>query len=167
MSERYLKLDADFVRNEISNLLAAYPELADDEQLRLDTIEAETDAHRIIERALEQRQEAEMLAGAIRAREVDMAARRGRFERKSDAMKELIRQVMKAARIDKLTLPDASLSFFKPRASVGIEDINDLPQGFWKRVPDKAAIKAAFDRGEQVPGAMMVLGTEGLSIRTK
>lgn len=167
MSDQYLHLDAQFVKAEIAKLVDAHPELAEDEALRLDTIEGETNAYRIIERALEQRQEAEMMAGAVRAREVEMAGRRGRFERKSEAMKTLIRHIMKAARVDKLQLPEATLSISQSRSSVGIEDPNSLPQGFYKRVADKAAIKAAFDRGEDVPGAILVLGSEGLAIRTK
>jgi len=169
MPDKYLHLDAEFVKAEIAKLIEAYPELAEDESLRLDMIEAETSAHRIIERALDQRQEAEMMAGAVKAREDDMAARRGRFERKSEAMRTLICHVMKAARIDRIPLPTASLFITKPRMSVGISSLDDLPQGFFrvKREPNKDAIKQALEAGQEVPGAFSVLGTEGLMIRTK
>lgn len=169
MSDRFLHLDAEFVKAEIAKLIDAYPDLADDEALRLDAIEGETNAHRIIERALEQRQEAETMAGALRERVVNLAARQGRFLRKSAAMKELIRHIMKAARLDKLQLPEATLSLVTPKTSVGIEDLEELPQGFYRtiREPDRAAIKAAFDAGQQVPGAILVTGSDGLMIRAK
>lgn len=162
-------LDAQFVRGEVERLIARFPELADDDTLRMDAIEGETDAHRIISRALRERQEAEMMAEAIAARVTEMAGRRARFERKSEAMKELIRGMMKAAKLPKLVLPEATVSILPGRTSVGIGDLNDLPQGYFKtyREADKAAIKQAFDRGEEIPGAHLVTGSEGLSIRSK
>lgn len=169
MTDRYLALDAEFVKHEIGKLIADCPELAEDDGLRLDMIEGETSAVRIVERALAERQEAEMMAGAIKAREIDLTTRRGRFERKSEAMKQLIRSIMKAAQLDKLTLPDATVSLSKPRYSVGIEDVDELPQGYVKltKSADKDAIRKAFDNGEPVPGAAMVLGVESVIIRTK
>lgn len=169
MSDKYLHLDAQFVKAEIAKLIEAYPELADDESLRADTLEGQTNALRIIERALAERQDADMLAGAVKAREEELYARRGRFERKSDAMKALIKSIMRAANLDKLTLTEASLSLTKGRQTVGIEDLDQLPQGYFKttRQADKAAIKSAFDRGEEIPGAFIVTGDTGLTIRTK
>lgn len=169
MSDTYLFLDAAFVKAEIGKLLAEYPELEDDEALRADVIEGETDAMRIIERALNEQREAETMVGAIKAREIDIAARRSRYERKSDAMRQLIRAVMKAAKLDKVSLTEASLSLTRGRQTVGIDDLDALPQGYFKtiRQADKAAIKASFDAGEPVPGAILVTGAESLTIRTK
>ncbi len=169
MSDQYLYLDAAFVKAEIGKLLAEYPELEEDDALRADAIEGETDAHKLISRALEQRQEAETMAGAIKAREVDLSARRSRFERKSEAMKSLIRNVMQAAKLQKLALPQATLSITSPRQTVGIEDLEQLPQGYFKtiRQADKTAIKSALEAGEQIPGAYLVTGSAGLMVRTK
>jgi hypothetical protein len=169
MTDQYLHLDANFVKAEIGRLIEAYPELAEDESLRADTIEGETNAFRVIERALLERQEAEMIAGAIKAREIDLAARRGRYERKSDAMRSLIRNVMKAAGLPKVQLTEASVSLTKPVMSVGIASLDDLPQGYFKvrREADKTAIREALASGQEVPGAFMVLGSEGLRIQTK
>jgi hypothetical protein len=169
VSDNYLYLDANFVKAEIAKLIAANPELADDEALREDMIAGETNATRIIERALEEQQGAEMMVGAIKAREIDIVARRGRYERKSEAMRSLIKSIMRAANLDKITLTEASLSLTKARQTVGIEDLDQLPQGYFKttRQADKAAIKSAFERGEEIPGAFIVTGDMGLTIRTK
>lgn len=169
MNDKYLHLDANFVRAEIAKLIATYPELEDDESLRADMIDGQTDALRIIERALAERQDADMMAGAVKAREEELFARRGRFERKAEAMRSLIKSIMRAAHLDKLTLTEASLSLTKGRQTVGIEDLEQLPQGYFKttRQADKAAIKSAFDRGEEIPGAFIVTGDMGLTIRTK
>lgn len=169
MTDQYLYLDAAFVKAEIAKLIAANPDLAEDESLRADMIDGETNATRIIERALAEQQGAEMMVGAVKAREIDLAARRGRYERKSEAMRSLIKSIMRAANLDKLTLTEASLSLTKPRQTVGIEDLEALPQGYFKttRQADKAAIKNALERGEDIPGAFLVTGDCGLTIRTK
>lgn len=169
MTDKYLQLDAQFVKAEIAKLIEAYPELESDESLRADTIEGQTNALRIIERALAERQDADMMAGAVKTREEELFARRGRFERKAEAMKALIKSIMRAAGLDKLTLTEASLSLTKARQTVGIEDLDALPQGYFKttRQADKAAIKSALEQGEQIPGAFLVTGDTGLTIRTK
>lgn len=164
-----LYLDASFVRAEIAKLLEAYPDLADDETLRADTIEAETNAHRLIERALLEQRAAETMVEAIKLREAELYARRGRFERKSAAMKALIKNVMRAADLEKLPLPDATLSITKPRTSVFVRDVNELSQGFYrlKREPVTAAIRQALEAGDDVPGAELTQGEAGLMIRSK
>jgi Gp157 protein len=169
VSDQYLFLDAAFVKAEVGKLLAEYPELEDDEELRGDMIAGETDAHKIIARALEARQEAESMAGAVKARVIDLSARQSRYERKSEAMRTLIRNIMQAAKLPKLTLPEATLSITAPRQTVGIEDLDALPQGYFKTVrqADKDAIKQALAGGAEIPGAILVTGSSGLMIRTK
>lgn len=162
-------LDAQFVRAEIGRLIADYPEMADDETLRADVIEGETRAHRIIELAMEQRAEALTFAEAIKLREGDMQQRRSRFERKAEAMKSLIGGIMRAAGLEKLQLPEVTLFFTKPRQKVEIHSVEELPQGFYSltRKPETAAIKSALEKGEEIPGAALVTGDAGLTIRTK
>lgn len=164
-----LYLDAQFVKAEIAKLIEAFPDLAEDETLRADMIEGETNAARIIERLLSAKLDDDTMAAAAKERQDDIATRRERFERASEAKKSLIRSIMKAAKLDKLTLPEATLSITKPSRSVGIENVDDLPQGYFRveRKADKAAIKKSLEAGEEVPGAFLVLGSEGLTIRTK
>lgn len=169
MPDQYLHLDAQFVKAQIAKLVEANPELEEDQDLRESMIDGETNAYRVIERALQQRQEAEMMAGAIGARMVEMSARQARFARKSDAMKTLIKSIMKVANLPRLSLPEASISILAPKQSVGIEDLDELPQGYFKTVrqADKTAIKQALESGQEVPGAFLVLGSEGLRINPK
>lgn len=166
---KYLQADASAVKAHIAKLLNDYPELQDDETFRVDVIEGETDMHKIIERCLSQRQDALTMADAIKIRETDLAERRKRFERKSDAMKAIIQDMMEAAHIDKLPLPEATLSITKPRESVNVTDLDALPQGYFKmtRSADKAAIKAALMSGDEIPGAELQTGNPGMTIRSK
>lgn len=43
-----------------------------------------------------------------------------------------------------------------PKSKVEIVDEKKLPAACWKKVVDMKAVEAAFDRGEQVPGARLV-----------
>lgn len=162
-------LQAGFVRAEIDKLMAAYPELAEDETLRFDMIEGETDFTRVLSKAVEARAEKLAMAEAINLRISDLADRGVRFERAADGMKKLIHSLMTAASQSKVTLPEATIFTTKPRTTVNVTNVDDLPQGYYrtKREADKAAIKSALEQGEQIPGAELVTGDEGLTIRTK
>jgi len=164
-----LFLDAQFTRGLIDRLLEQFPDLADDADLRSDMIEGETDAIKIVQRALTKRLEAQAMVEAIKSREADLAERRARFARQGDAMRDLIKGLMKAAKLKSLALPEATVSLLPGKDSVGISDLADLPQGFFKtkREADKDAIKRSLDAGDDVPGAYRVIGSESVSIRTK
>lgn len=165
----FLQADAASVKAHITNLLAAYPELAEDDDLRADMFEGETDLEKIVTRCLSDRQEAEMMAGAVKVRIADLSERMKRYERKSAAMKSLILDMMATADLPKLELAEATLSMRDPVPSVNVLDIEELPQGFYKteKRADKTAIKKSILAGEPVPGAELVLGDQTLTIRTK
>lgn len=162
-------LDARFLKTEIARLLEAYPELAEDEQLRADTLEGETNVVPFISHILSQRQDAVSMQEAIAARIGELSERRDRYGRRADALKSLIQSVMDAAGLSKLELPEATLSITKPRTSVEVLDVTELPQGYFKleRKADKAAIKKSLEAGEQIPGAELVFGEPSLTVRTK
>jgi len=162
-------LQAGFVRAEIDKLLSAYPELSEDETLRLDMIEAETDALKVIGKALDERMEATAMVAGINSHIDALTVRRDRYDRKAEAMKLLIKSIMEVGHLPKLALPQATLSLTDPRVVVNIINADDIPQGYVriKREPDKTAIKAALERGDEIPGAELGFGKDGLTIRTK
>ena len=165
----FLMADAANVKAHIAGLMAEYPELAEDAEFLADVLEGETDLHKVVERCLQQRLEADEMAAAIKQRESDLAVRRKRFERASDTMKRVVRDLMEFAGQTKLVLPDATLSVTKPRESVEVTDLDALPQGFFKltKSADRNALKAALMAGDEVPGATLALGESGLTIRKK
>ena len=169
MNERFVFIDAEAVKTQIADLLVMFPELAEDETLRLDVFEGETDLFKVIAKALNERFEADGMAEAIKARTSDLYARQKRFERKADAMKKLIKALMDAADQDKITLPEATLSVTAPRTTVNVVDVDQLPQGYFRteRIADKKAIGEALKAGNEIPGAELALGEEGLTIRSK
>lgn len=169
MTDKFIFNDAQSVKAEIAKLISSYPELQDDDELKMDMIEGETDLLKLLVKALNARQEANMMAEAVGVREEAMKARRQRFERQADYYKRVLQMLVEATGQEKIQLPEATLSLMTPRYSVNVTDINELPQGFFalERKADKVAIKGALMNGEKIPGAEIVQGDGGLMIRTK
>lgn len=165
----YLKVEISSFKAHVASLLDQHPELVEDEDLRADMFEGETDLHQLIDRLLRIKLDADTMAAAVKARKQDIADRQARFERKADGAKALLKDILIAADLPKVTLPDATISITKPRTKVSILDINELPQGFYavERKAKAAEIKAALEAGEKIPGAELTLGSEGIMVRTK
>lgn len=165
----FIQVDIAAFKAHVADLLAAYPELAEDDELRADMFEGETDMIPLVTRLLKRKLDADTMVSAIKERKADIAERQARFERQSEGFKALIKSIMLAADLDKLTLPDATVSVTKARAIVEITDETALPQGFVeiKRVPKKSEIKKALEAGEEIPGAVLGLFEEGLMVRPK
>lgn len=162
-------LQSGFLKSEINRLMEACPELAEDEELRADMMEAETDLHKVMSKLVRRRQERLALASGITDYMADLADRKARMVKAAEGEKAIMQAIMEAADLSKVTLPEATVSITKPRTSVKIVDVNALPQGFYvvERTAKKAEIKAELEAGHEVPGAELVLGDEGLMVRTK
>ena len=90
------------VRQQISNLLLEMPELADDDVLRSDMLEAETDAYEFLRMLERRRQEAEYMTEAIAANITALSERKARMWRREEAMRALMFKVMEAADLRKV-----------------------------------------------------------------
>lgn len=165
----YLAIDAANVKAGIARLKAAFPELADDAELALDTYEGETDLHKVLSRIVRRRSEKLAMVDGLTTYIRDLSERKARAERSADALKVLAQDLMDAADQDKITLPEATLFTTKPCESVNVTDVDELPQGYFKikREADKTALKTALMAGETIPGAELQLGLSGLTIRVK
>ncbi|MET3924560.1 siphovirus Gp157 family protein [Devosia sp. 2618] len=165
----YLTLDAAKLESEIRHMLVVFPELADDEELRLDTLEGETDFNRIMSRLVRVRNEKLADAEGLGSYIGDLSERKARQVRGADGVKALMLSLMSVADLPKLVLPEATISVTKPRSSVEVIDVDALPQGTFSivRQPDKAAIKAQLEAGDDVPGATLKTSEPGLTVRTK
>lgn len=165
----FIQVDIAVFKAHVAKLLATYPELAEDDELRADMFEGETDMVPLVTRLLKRKLDADTMVSAIKKRKADISERQTRYERQSDGFKSLIKSIMLAADMDKLTLPDATVSVTQARTIVEITDEKALPQGFVeiKRVPKKSEIKKALDAGEEIPGAALGLSEQGLMVRSK
>lgn len=170
MSDTYLKLDAAYVAQQIDRLMLTYADvMEDDDALRADMIEGSTDLDRVVSRALDHMLEADMMVDAIDLRCAQQKERQGRFQRRSDAMRGLIKDLMEHANLRSLPLPEATVSIGAGRVSVVITDESALPTqlGTTKWTPDKKAIAEQLKAGEAVPGAMLQTGDTSLTVRRK
>ncbi|MFC0245800.1 siphovirus Gp157 family protein [Falsochrobactrum ovis] len=166
-NQQYLAYDVTVLEREFADLIAAFPELAEDEDLRADTIEGETDAYRVLGKIVAIERDANSMITAINERAKELSARKERYTRRKDAMRALLLRLLKAADLSKVSLPEATVSVGKGRAGVEIIDETLLPDSVvkLKREPDRTAIKAALDAGQEVPGAVLKVGNETITVR--
>lgn len=165
----YIQADIAEYKALVHGLLEAHPELAEDDELRADMILGETEIDRIASRLLriigERKARADGLTGYIS----ELQERKARELRGVEGARDLLKSILHAGNIDKLPLPEATVSITKPRIKCVVDDVNELPQGFYvtERKPKSAEIKAALEAGEKIPGARLELGPEGIMVRTK
>jgi hypothetical protein len=164
-----MRFDADHIRQQIANLLAAHPELIEDDVLRADMIEGATDAHEFLRSVERRRREAAAFAGAIEGEIADLEARQHRYERREKAMRTLMFKVLEAAEQRKCELPEATLSIAAGRPKVFFTDENAIPDGYcqMKREPRKSLIGIALAEGKTVPGAVISNSEPTLTVRVK
>lgn len=161
------RINPEIVRQQIANLLHLNPELAEDEELRLDMIEAETEANELFSSLLAIMIEADKSAVGLANYEKKFKERRARMEHRVEKLRELVFKIMQFAEIHKIELPEATLSIRNGTQQVLITDATKLPDDLCKieRSPKKTEIKEALKSGKEVPGAELSNGTPNLSIR--
>lgn len=164
-----LAIDVAYTARAIDAMLAAYPELLDDEELRADSLEAETPLPELMSKIVRWRQEELASIGGLDAYLEELGLRRARKLRRAEGLKSLMLKLMTAARLPSLALPEATIGVSKGRDTVSITDLAALPQGTFttERKPDKAAIKRMIEAGDDVPGAALVTGENVITVRQK
>lgn len=125
----------------------------DDEQLFADMLEGETDLYRIIGKLHDQlARDSELIAG-ITARQSDLAERKRRLADRTATTKAAIGQFLRAGKLAKIELPEATYSVRDGKSNLRIVDPDAVPAELQKikTEPDKAAINAAFADAEDLP----------------
>jgi hypothetical protein len=165
-----LETQTNQLRSQIEAMLRDYPELADDEILRADMLEGETDIGEIVTNIHRMIEDAKALREGTQGRLDDLIARRTRFQRRVDFGRDLICRIMEAGQITKLELPEVTASMRKGMPTlVGDPDPDALPDELVRitRAPDKAKIKDALTRGLVVPGFSFSNAPPSLTLRVK
>lgn len=164
-----MRLDPAIIRHQIDNLILCHPELAEDDILRSDMIEGETDAFEFLSVIVARINDAAALAGGTATVIADLQCRLDRFERRQRSLRELAFAVMTAADLRKAELPAATLSIRNGTPKVLITDEHALRPEFLrvKTEPDKTKIKEALANGAVIEGATLSNAEPVLSIRTK
>ena len=141
-----LDLDVKYVRDQITALLLANPELADDEVLREDMIEGTTTTFEFLSKIVRMIGDNKTLADATYDYIAELQARRDRFTRRNDALRSFVFKIMTSADLQKVQLSEGTLSIRAGRPKVIITDESLLQDHYCriKRVPDKSAIATAL-----------------------
>jgi hypothetical protein len=147
----------DQARRDLASLLSLHPELAEDDVLRQDMIEAETGALELIDKLVEAEQSAKCLAVAIGTQMDHLAERKTRFENRRLSIRQYIKQIMEAANLPKVERPAATVSIVPGRPKVVIIDESLIPPAYHriKTEIDKAAIATTLKALRDVPGATL------------
>ena len=164
-----IDLDVHFLEQEISNLVASYPEMQDDDALKADMISGEFDVESVMARVMSHLFEAEEMLDGMKPRFEDLSERKKRWERRKEFCRALAQRVLEASGRPRIELPEVTISKSAGKESVEITNVDELPQGTFvtERKPDKKAIGEQLKAGADVPGARLVMGADGVRINTK
>ena len=165
-----MQLDPNAIRLQVENLKLIHPELLEDDEAWLATLESETDFNEILTTIVRRIEDTRALISGTGERLQELVARKTRFEHRVETLRNLTFKIMQAADLAKCELPEATLSL---RAStqqlIGDNDAEALLPQFRRVVvtPDKAAIKEALKAGQTVPGFSLSNSPPSLTIRIK
>jgi len=162
-----MRLAPEIVIRQIENLLIQFPELAEDDVLRADCVEGETDAHKFLGAIEMQRREAVAQHDALDQLIASLSGRQERFARREQAIRGLMFRVLEAANIRKIELPCSTLSIRKGVPRVIITDDALISRNLCRTVvePNKAKIRELLMAGQIVAGAELSNAEDFLSIR--
>lgn len=145
-----LRLEADAIAR-VAEMIA--PMCDGDEELLHDMMTGETAIDRLVSRVWEQvARDEEQLAG-ITERQRDLTERKARITRRRDGFKAGIGHLMRAARLTRLELPEATFSVREGKPGLKVVDPEAVPDELQriKREPDKTAINEAFGDAAELP----------------
>ena len=163
------RLDITIIRAQIDNLIAAHPEIDEDEILRADMIEGGTDLHEFLRDIERKRRNADTFVDALAIEITTLRDRRARFERRDQALRALMFNLLQWAEVKKVELPEATISIRAGQQKVVVEDENAIPNEYCRiiREPDKIKIKAALLEFKSVAGAALSNAEPTLAVRIK
>lgn len=154
-------------------LLASYRDiLGDDAQAQADAVEGETDLHEALRPALVRLAEIDAMCAGIKSMTDHLGARKSRLEEQAKTLRVLLLAAMDVAGLKRFEADIATLTRKPTPKSVVTTDEAAIPSQFWKRGDPKldkvallAALKAADESGEPIPGAELSNGGETVQIK--
>ena len=160
------------LREAAAAMIAADPELADDDVRLADMLGSDPDTcetmellHRIARAALH----AQDLALVAASRADAIYERRKRFEARAERLRAAMLIALQTLDLKRVELADMTLSQRAGRIGIEITDEDAVPDAFKKitSTVSKTLIGEAMERGEDVPGAARRNGAPSLTIRTR
>lgn len=163
-------LDPREVRQQVENLKIVHPELLEDDDAWLSSLESETDFNEILTTIVRRIEDTKALVIGTKDRFEELKSRKDRFEHRIETLRELAFKIMHSADLAKVELPEATLSLRAGQPQlVGEPDPFFLPEHFRKTVvtADRTKIKEALKSGETIEGCQLSNSPPSLSIRIK
>lgn len=163
-------LNPQVIRQQIENLKLIHPELLEDEEAWLASLESETNVNELLTSIVRRIEDTKALVVGTKDRFEELKARKDRFEHRVDTLRGLAFKIMDAAGLQKAELPEATLSVRKGQPQlVGEPDVSKLPDDLCKikREANLTAIKNVLLNGASVEGCTLSNGAPTISIRVK
>jgi len=141
-----------------------------DEAALMDALRQEVpEVDDVLVRLLRAMGEARANGDAVKDRITALAHREARFERQAESYRAAVYAILDALGLTKWRHAEFTASLSPGRPGVVVTDPDALPDAFVRveRKADRAAIKAALEQGEVIPGAELSNGLPTLTVRTK
>lgn len=134
-----------------------------------DSLDGESDAMDMIGHLITSRVEAKSYEAGAKDAAALFTARVQRMATKQKAISAALGRILDATGETKVAHPLGTVSRTKARVSAQVTDEASIPSQLTVTTtrPDMAAIKAQLEAGEIVPGAELVAGEPGLTVRVK
>lgn len=142
----------------------------DDEALFADMIEGETDIYVIMARLHSRIATDQELLTGIAERQAELAERKRRISDRIAASKATAGKFLRAARLPKIELPEATYSVRDGKPALAIVNADAVPDDLcrFKREPDKTWINEAFAAADDLPNWLTrEPARDVVSVRTK
>ena len=144
-------------------------ELGDDERAYLDSLEGETDLYEWIHRLLVVIEENEGIEAALAEQISDRTLRKSRAAKRIETARSAISALLECAQLDKLSLPEATVSVRRNAPPTKVTDEAAVPDELCRftRKPDMSLIKAEMEAGRAVFGVTVGNAAPILTVRRK
>jgi hypothetical protein len=162
-------LRTDVIKAQVAGLLTAYPELREDDEALVLSLESETDAFALCENLVRACKESEARSNAVAAYISELRGRQDALDRRADSLRAALLTIMETAGLKSLPLTAATLSV-RYSAHVNVVDRDLVPEQFRRQPPwepMKQLISAALKSGQDVPGCTLSNSEPSLTIRVK
>lgn len=140
-----------------------------DQQLLADSLEGQTDLFEMVRQLLNQIEDDEGHEKALAEQISERLARKQRTVERIRARRNAIAALLECAKLEKLMLPEATVSVRRVPPKAFVTDEAAVPDEFCKftRKPDLAAIKAGVEAGAVIEGVSFDNGGTSLTVRRK
>lgn len=168
MQQREVEIVREEVRQVVGYLRANFPDLEDDEQTWIDTIEGESSLLEVAAKVVDRIGEVEAMSDTLKTRIGGLMIRKGRFDTQAEALRGALVILMGEAALTKLELPEATISLRHIAPKLIVTDPEAVPDELctFTKKPKLADIRTAAEQsGKPIPGTTLDNGRSSVTIR--